>query len=57
MSQERSEDPKTGKSRLTSVETSTGLPVVSQWEKMSKSKHNGVDPNEMLDKYGCDMTR
>lgn len=24
---------------------------------MSKSKNNGVDPEEMLDKYGADTTR
>ena len=24
---------------------------------MSKSKHNGVDPKEVLDKYGIDTTR
>lgn len=39
------------------VEASTGLPLVVEWEKMSKSKHNGTDPNEVLDKYGCDTTR
>ncbi|XP_072268361.1 leucine--tRNA ligase, mitochondrial [Pyxicephalus adspersus] len=27
------------------------------WEKMSKSKHNGVDPEEMVEKYGIDTTR
>lgn len=27
------------------------------WEKMSKSKHNGVDPMECIKKYGADVTR
>lgn len=35
----------------------TGDRVIVEWEKMSKSKHNGVDPNLILDKYGCDTTR
>jgi len=35
----------------------TDLPVVSQWEKMSKSKHNGVDPGAMVAEYGCDTVR
>merc|ERR1712032_1359194 len=35
----------------------TDLPVVSQWEKMSKSKHNGVDPGSMVAEYGCDTVR
>ena len=26
------------------VEKSTGAQVSTKWEKMSKSKHNGVDP-------------
>ena len=39
------------------TEVGTGSPVVAEWEKMSKSKHNGVDPNLILDKYGCDTTR
>ncbi|XP_074107460.1 leucyl-tRNA synthetase, mitochondrial [Cotesia typhae] len=39
------------------VEKDTKLPVVVSWEKMSKSKHNGVDPMEMFREYGADTTR
>ena len=35
-----------------------GLPVqIGGIEKMSKSKNNGVDPQEMVDKYGADTVR
>jgi leucyl-tRNA synthetase len=35
-----------------------GLPVtVGPFEKMGKSKNNGVDPNEMIPAYGADATR
>jgi leucyl-tRNA synthetase len=27
------------------------------WEKMSKSKHNGVDPTDAFSEYGADTTR
>lgn len=27
------------------------------WEKMSKSKHNGMDPEEVVAQYGVDTTR
>lgn len=27
------------------------------WEKMSKSKHNGVDPEEVVEQYGIDTIR
>ena len=34
------------------------LPQVDiTWEKMSKSKHNGVDPAEIFSKYGADTAR
>ncbi|XP_058451079.1 leucine--tRNA ligase, mitochondrial isoform X2 [Malaya genurostris] len=39
------------------IETSTGLPVVTLWEKMSKSKLNGVDPLDVLKEHGCDTLR
>ncbi|KAL4712768.1 hypothetical protein ACJJTC_008065 [Scirpophaga incertulas] len=38
-------------------EKNTGEPVIVQWEKMSKSKHNGVNPERLLSAYGCDTTR
>lgn len=31
--------------------------VTVDYEKMSKSKGNGVDPQQLIDKYGCDATR
>ncbi|XP_055913917.1 leucine--tRNA ligase, mitochondrial [Eupeodes corollae] len=31
--------------------------VVMSWEKMSKSKFNGVDPSDMINEYGTDTTR
>lgn len=37
--------------------TKHGELVSMHWEKMSKSKHNGVDPLNLLNKYGIDMTR
>ncbi|OAD55694.1 putative leucine--tRNA ligase, mitochondrial, partial [Eufriesea mexicana] len=39
------------------IEKSTKQPVVVSWEKMSKSKYNGIDPYEFIDKYGIDTTR
>lgn len=35
----------------------TGEPVLVQWEKMSKSKYNGENPERLLSAYGCDTTR
>ena len=31
--------------------------VSKNFEKMSKSKHNGIDPEFMINKYGIDFTR
>ncbi|XP_071089905.1 probable leucine--tRNA ligase, mitochondrial [Haliotis cracherodii] len=39
------------------VEKGSGSQVVMDWEKMSKSKHNGVDPQEMMAEFGIDSTR
>ncbi len=35
----------------------TGAQVKVSWEKMSKSKLNGVDPQAMVESYGADATR
>lgn len=35
----------------------TKAPVTMSWEKMSKSKQNGVDPSDMFKQYGVDTTR
>ena len=35
----------------------TGQPAATSYEKMSKSKHNGVDPIDMISRYGADATR
>ncbi|KAM6161103.1 leucine--tRNA ligase, mitochondrial [Erethizon dorsatum] len=39
------------------VHAETREPLVVTWEKMSKSKHNGVDPEEVVAQYGVDTTR
>ncbi|KAK2149677.1 hypothetical protein LSH36_442g02004 [Paralvinella palmiformis] len=39
------------------TEKSTGERVDKKWHKMSKSKHNGVDPQDILQEFGCDATR
>ncbi|XP_035779650.1 probable leucine--tRNA ligase, mitochondrial [Anopheles albimanus] len=39
------------------IERATGEPVTLLWEKMSKSKLNGVDPLEVLREHGCDTLR
>lgn len=38
-------------------EITTNKQVVMQWEKMSKSKYNGVDPNEVIAEHGTDTVR
>ncbi|KAJ2790881.1 Leucyl-tRNA synthetase, mitochondrial [Coemansia linderi] len=38
------------------IKLTNELPAKS-YEKMSKSKYNGVDPNETVDKFGADATR
>ncbi|MCP9805428.1 leucine--tRNA ligase [Cyanobium sp. T1B-Tous] len=35
----------------------SGEPLETFYEKMSKSKHNGVDPAVVIDKYGADTAR
>ncbi len=47
------------KARITGAILKTdGKPVsIGGVEKMSKSKNNGVDPKEMIDKYGADTVR
>lgn len=36
---------------------SSGKTALISYEKMSKSKHNGVDPTEFISKHGADATR
>eukprot|EP01113_Clastostelium_recurvatum_P007894 TRINITY_DN13696_c0_g1_i3.p1 TRINITY_DN13696_c0_g1~~TRINITY_DN13696_c0_g1_i3.p1 ORF type:complete len:963 (-),score=163.13 TRINITY_DN13696_c0_g1_i3:21-2633(-) len=35
----------------------SGTPLQVTWEKMSKSKHNGIDPDDVVDQYGADTAR
>jgi leucyl-tRNA synthetase len=39
------------------VEASTGEALVESWEKMSKSKHNGIDPRDIVATHGADCAR
>lgn len=38
-------------------EKGTQAPVVASWEKMSKSKHNGINPETAVADYGADTVR
>jgi leucyl-tRNA synthetase len=59
-------DPETGRFLLPNeVDTTAGSGIIKtsgkvanvSFEKMSKSKHNGVDPTEAIEKYGADALR
>lgn len=50
-------EEKTEDGRTVVVEKKTGQPVITLWEKMSKSKHNGVDPEQIRARHGADVTR
>lgn len=39
------------------VHRKTGEKLQVAWEKMSKSKHNGIDPEELVREYGIDTLR
>ena len=39
------------------IEAATGRLADISWEKMSKSKYNGVDPQTVIDQYGADTIR
>lgn len=58
-------NPKTGKYVMPQdiadhdnpVDPTTGDALVTVYEKMSKSKHNGVAPSDVVNKYGADTAR
>jgi leucyl-tRNA synthetase len=45
------------KEKVTGVKSKDGKPLKWAIERMSKSKGNGVDPDEMVESYGADATR
>ncbi|QQS32531.1 MAG: leucine--tRNA ligase [Acidobacteriota bacterium] len=46
-----------GKGKITSAVSTDGTPLKFAIERMSKSKGNGVDPDEMVEAYGADAAR
>jgi leucyl-tRNA synthetase len=50
-------DPSNGEPLQVFLDPETGEPLQVFFEKMSKSKYNGVDPQSVLAKYGADTAR
>uniref|UniRef100_A0A8B9X161 leucine--tRNA ligase n=1 Tax=Bos mutus grunniens TaxID=30521 RepID=A0A8B9X161_BOSMU len=48
---------KNGPSGSDPVHANTGEKLEVSWEKMSKSKHNGVEPEDVVERYGRDTVR
>jgi leucyl-tRNA synthetase len=48
---------KSAEEQQTAVDATTGAPVAVTWEKMSKSKYNGVDPMDAVGIWGADVMR
>ncbi|MBX3293986.1 MAG: leucine--tRNA ligase [Acidobacteria bacterium] len=46
-----------GKGKITAAVSADGTPLKFAIERMSKSKGNGVDPDEMVEAYGADAAR
>ena len=43
--------------RNSEVEKYPAEDLEEKWEKMSKSKYNGVDPDTCIEEYGADVVR